>query len=430
MSTRRRWGLLALLAVTVAACSSSSTVTCSFDDPPQLCGSAPGESNCTPQSPWPKFHHDLQNTGSVANAAVASNPGQLRWVFPSGGQRKGAFTASPVINPAGTLIYIGSSDGTLYAINLADGTQHTDFKFAALQPITTTALVATRDGGDAVFVGAIDGNIYGVNSVGTALQTNWPSVAGGALSAPLLGLDGAIYAGSVNGLFVAVCPNGIDLFVQSLTTSGIQSSVAESPDGILYFGADDRQLRAMQLTGILNWTFSAAGPIVASPVYDTETKSIYVADRAGEVFKVDASGRPDGNFKFTAVGPISSSPALAANRLYVGSDDGNIYAIEKDSGVIDWHFLTGNVVFSSPAVAGTQPPIVVVGSDDGNVYFLQDNGDSVTQIVPPFAVGAAVRSSPAIGIDGTVYVGADDGHVYAIGNPLPPPSPSPSPAAP
>ncbi len=432
MSWRQRCGLLALLATTLAACSGSSgTPTCNFDDAAQMCGSAPRQSNCTPQSAWPKFHHDVQNTGTVVNAAVATNPGQRRWVFPSGGQGKGAFTASPVINATGTIIYIGSTDGTFYALNAADGTQNPAFNFAAAQAITATALVATRDGMDAVFFTANDGNVYGLNSTAAGLQTNWPSVPGGVLSAPTLGLDGAVYVGTADGLFVGVCPNGIERFILSVAST--LSSPAEAPDGTLYFGGDDGQLRAVQFNGTLSWTFAAAGPIVASPVYDTETSSVYVADRSGRVFKVDTNGRPVQGFSSAGVGPISSSPALAANRLYFGSDDGNIYAIDKTTGANPFgrpFWTTGDAVISSPAVitSPTQPStaIVVVGSNDGTVYFLQDNGDSVTQLMPPFAIGAPVRSSPAIGSDGTIYIGADDGRVYAIGSPLMQPTPSPA----
>jgi len=32
-----------------------------------------------------------------------------------------------------------------------------------------------------------------------------------------------------------------------------------------------------------------------------------------------------------------------------------------------------------------------------------------------YETGDSVRSSPAIGSDGTIYVGSDDGYVYAIG---------------
>ena len=445
MRTCIRWGPLAVLASTLAACSGggNSTPTCSYDDPAAAAVS----------SPWPKFHHDEQNTGAVANVQLPGTP-TCRWVFPPGGwdscttalttPPKGAFAASPVINADATRIYIGSADGTLYALSTSDGTQPalTDFSFSTTWPIASTALVARRAAGEVVFVGAGDGALYGLTNAGAAQTTDWPNVLGGSISAsPSLVGDGTVCVGSLNGTFVGVCPNGVARFI--LSTGGNQSSPAQGPDGTLYFGTDDEQLHAVQLNGTINWSFSAAGPILAAPVFDTAApNSIYVADRAGRVFKVIAGGRMDATFAFGPVGPISSSPALAEDHLYFGSDDGNLYAIDKCTGALAWQFATGGAIVSSPAVAiiaseplqpttcsSSGPPvvhqrIVVVGSDDGNVYFLQDNGTSVA-LVAVFSIGAPVRSSsPAIGSDGTVYVGASDGRVYAIGEPLPSPTPS------
>jgi hypothetical protein len=73
-----------------------------------------------------------------------------------------------------------------------------------------------------------------------------------------------------------------------------------------------------------------------------------------------------------------------------------------------WKVLTGGAVRSSPVVGhdGT----IYVGSEDGNVWAL--NPDGTTRWT--FQTGGPVHSSPAIGPDGTVYVGSDDKHVYAI----------------
>lgn len=444
MRARRLCTALALMAGALGACSSGGgTPTCSFDDPAAAATS----------SPWRKFHADDRNTGAVANTQIATNPGQLRWVFPPMDQSpKGAFVGSPVINSRQppenreTLIYIGSVDGTLYAVNVADGTQNTNFSFAATQSITSTPVVAVRDGGDVLFVGAADGVLYGLTSTGAAQQTNWPDSVSGSLSgAPLVAGDGTVYVGSQNGLFAGVCPNGVERF--ALSTVGVRSSPAAAPDGTLYFGGDDRLLRSVQPNGNTNWTFATAGTIQTAPVFDTDTNSIYIADRSGRVFKVGSDGHPclppgPCAFAFGPVGPISSSPALAEDHVYFGSDDGNLYAIDKCTGALAWQFPTGAPIVSSPAVAiltdeALQPipcpssdaspvheRIVVVGSNDGSVYFLQDNDTGVTEVVPPFNIGAPVRSSPAIGSDGTVYVGADDGRVYAIGAPVPTPAAS------
>lgn len=471
-----RCGLLALLVGTLAACSSSSSPTCSFDDPASFPGTpAPSE---TPH-PWQKFHYDQQNTGSMVNANLSSNPGTCRWAFPPGDSDscttalstppKGAFAASPVISGDGTRIYIGSADGTLYGLDAEHGTPITSFSFSgnSASSITSAALVATRPvEGEVVFVGASDGDLYGLTDSAVAQPTNWPSVVGGIISgSPNIGADGTVYVASLNGVVAGVCPNGIERF--ALPTIGGRYSPTEGPDGTLYFGGDDHLLRAVRADGTPQWSFSAAGAISTAPTFDTDTNSVYVADRSGQVFKVETNGRPDSSFAFGPVGPIVSSPALAEDHLYFGSDDGNLYAIDKCTGALAWQFTTGGAIVSSPAVAiitsePLQPTtcsavvhqrIVVVGSNDGNVYFVEDNGTGAIEFVPPFNIatvshcaqctggpnagavcygtdpsecpqstcdtsGCAVRSSPAIDSDGTVYVGADDGRVYAIGMPL------------
>ncbi|MFQ5665519.1 MAG: PQQ-binding-like beta-propeller repeat protein [Candidatus Binatia bacterium] len=417
---------MALLVLSVCALASCTTgggggATCRFDDPAQLAASS-----------WPKFRHDSRNTGSVDNPNVERNTGQLEWVFPALTEDpKGPFAASPVLNgvatdPASaTRVYIGSTDGRLYAVRVADGTQDSGFDFSISLPITSTVLLGIRDGGDAVFLAGGDGRLYALDSAAMAQPTNWPIVLSGFLSASpaLNGTDGTVYTSSLTGFFSGVCPNGISRF--GFSTLGIQSSPAVGPDETVYFGADDAQLRAAQPDGPIKWAFSGSAPILGAPVVEADngvTVAIYVADRGGLIFKVDANGRPfsgaDG-FDFAArnggpVGPILSSPALAGDHLYVGSDDGNLYAIRTDKGRIDWSFPTGAAIVSSPAVAtGGAQPVVVVGSNDGNVYFIRDEGTTGAAI-ETFSIGAPVRSSPAIGSDGTIYVGADDGRLYAI----------------
>jgi len=65
-----------------------------------------------------------------------------------------------------------------------------------------------------------------------------------------------------------------------------------------------------------------------------------------------------------------------------------------------WEFVTGSAVASSPAIGpdGT----VYVGSDDKKLYAL--SGKTGVKLWE-FEAGRSVYSSPAIGSDGTVYVG-------------------------
>ena len=65
-----------------------------------------------------------------------------------------------------------------------------------------------------------------------------------------------------------------------------------------------------------------------------------------------------------------------------------------------WEFETGNIVSSSPAIGSDGT--VYVGSDDNKLYAI--NGKSGVKLWE-FETGDKVYSSPAIGSDGTVYVG-------------------------
>jgi len=286
-------------------------------------------------------------------------------------------------------------------------------------------LLTQRFGADALFFGGGDGILYGLDSAGNAQITNWPSAISGFLTASptITTIDGTVYTASLAGFIAAVCPNGVERF--ALSTNGIQSSPAVGADSTVYYGGDDRQLRAIRNDGALLWNFSAAGSILNAPaiaVVNGVTTAIYIADRGGFVYMVNSTGQAVSGFTFPGpVGPMESSPALASDpanpttpRLYVGSDDGNLYAVDGTNGKIKWSFPTGGPIVSSPAVAtGGTAPVIVFGSKDGNVYFLLDDGTSAT-LMATVPIGAPVRSSPAIDSDGTVYVGADDGRLYAI----------------
>ena len=57
---------------------------------------------------------------------------------------------------------------------------------------------------------------------------------------------------------------------------------------------------------------------------------------------------------------MDSSPAVANGVVYVGSDDGNVYALNAATGAKLWSYATGKLE-SSPAVANG---VVYVGTDE------------------------------------------------------------------
>jgi outer membrane protein assembly factor BamB len=137
------------------------------------------------------------------------------------------------------------------------------------------------------------------------------------------------------------------------------------------------------------------------------------------------STAPDTNnvlWRYTTGYFVSSSPAVADGKVYVGSLDGNVYCLDATTGDFIWSFQTGDWVDSSPAVANG---MVYVGSWDYNVYCLPQNdpnGDGVieeSEVIWSYTTGGYVVSSPAVA-DGKVYVGTttypggSDNKVYCL----------------
>jgi outer membrane protein assembly factor BamB len=118
-------------------------------------------------------------------------------------------------------------------------------------------------------------------------------------------------------------------------------------------------------------------------------------------------------------GPVRSSPVLAGSTIYIGSGDGNVYAINATTGAVRWRHATGAAVASTPAVAND---LVFVNGNDGRVRALRATDGRLVWSVATgapiplkwgYESGEIYTSSPAV--DGsTVVVGSLDGHVYAL----------------
>jgi outer membrane protein assembly factor BamB len=70
---------------------------------------------------------------------------------------------------------------------------------------------------------------------------------------------------------------------------------------------------------------------------------------------------------------------VAKGVVFVGSNDGNVYALNAATGTQLWSFTTGGSVGSSPAVANGA---VYVGSNDGNLYAFDLAGGQATPARP------------------------------------------------
>ncbi len=157
--------------------------------------------------------------------------------------------------------------------------------------------------------------------------------------------------------------------------------------------------------GSLKWAFETGGGVVSSPAIGADG-TIYLGSNDGSLYAIN----PDGTLKWTfpTKGAVHSRPAIGPDgTIYVGSRDHYLYAINPD-GSSKWAFLTKGEINSSPFIGpdGT----VYVGSWDHHLYVINQDGS----LKWAFSTKEEVLSSPTVGPDGTVYVASWDHYLYAI----------------
>jgi outer membrane protein assembly factor BamB len=107
--------------------------------------------------------------------------------------------------------------------------------------------------------------------------------------------------------------------------------------------------------------------------------------------------------------PVESSPLLHGNRLYVGSWDNGVHAINAKNGKRIWRFQADNQVNTSAAWWKGR---IFIGSDSGTLYALSAKTGRLL-----WSSGAGTEfwyATPTVAY-GRVYIGNTDGTMYSFG---------------
>lgn len=387
------------------------------------------------QSPWPKYRHDLWNTGRSAINGPRTKA--LKWTFSTGrAEKDGGIETDPVIGPDGT-VYLGANNGILYGLDPETG----DVRWAFPTGFDTFGIYSTpallRDG--TLVFGAKDGKVYAVRPPAAGLlgDLRWSMDLGTTIqTSPAVGSDGTVYIGADDWKLYAIAPpqGGAPARIKwSFQTQGdMISSPAVGPDGTVYFGSMDGKVYALaepppgRREPRVRWTFASGstgktGGFENAPALDGAGRLV-IGGNDGLVYVLNAAtGEKIWTFRsgFTEYAIFSSAALGTDGTVYIGPKDGFLYALRESRGFFGvggkaaWKYRIGTTIETSPVLApdGT----VYLGADNGKIYAIAPpaSGDA-GRLLWEFQTKGTLISSPVVGPDGSLYSGSMDGNVYAF----------------
>jgi eukaryotic-like serine/threonine-protein kinase len=317
--------------------------------------------------------------------AVEAETGKLKWKFATGGERRftangihgiapatetmpdpfDVFLSSPVLS--GGLLYFGSGDRNVYALDAKTGT--VQWKFGTGDVVHATPAIA--DG--VLYVGSWDRNLYALNAQ--------------------------------NGSLIWKFQTGDD--PKDHNQIGLPGSPAVV-GGVVLFGCRDGHFYAVDAkTGQQKWSEdNKMGWVIASPA--VRDGVVYFPTSAGAQFKAItiATGAIVWQIANTALS--FSSPAIAGDVVYFGLHDGWLRALDIKTGALKFEFQTEGSKENAAKYIGADGKIKMAAMQTDvtldAIIIAQDRMYSL----------GSVFSSPVV-VNGVVYFGSTDGYLYAVG---------------
>jgi len=406
----------------------------------------------------------FQSAKSAGLAASAVPKLKLKWAFGF----PGATTAFAQPTVEGGSLFVGSADGTVYALDAQTGCVH--WTFSAGEGVRTAILIS--EDGKAAYFGDLHGFVYSVNAASGELIwknhvdehpfaaiTGTPKLAGGRLYVPVSGGDEAVSASNpkfecctFRGSIVALDAATGKQIWKTYTIAEAARQTGQNAGGTKVFGPSgvslwssptiDMEKKVIYAGTGVNYTNPATAGSDAIVAFDMETgrilwsRQITTSDvynfgcQTPELMNCAKEPGKDADFGHS---PVLRSLGGGKRVLVAGQKSGVVTAIDPDhEGRILWQKRIaagggqGGILWGG---ASDDKGLVYFGVSDwdpgkpeagGGMYALQLATGKVvwsTAAPKPGCMGtpgcSAAAPAPVTAIPGAVLQGAMDGHLRA-----------------
>ncbi len=407
-----RWGILTLLLI--SACIGVAYYNGIFDQP--LPPPASDISATASAQDWPMFLRDPIH--SAAAEVDVTPKGRLKWQFETDYPM---FSSPAVVNGR---LYLGSGDNRIVSLDADSG--ELIWEHAVGGPIDSSPAVA----GDSVFIGLRDGRVLSLHKDSGELQ--WEFQTGGIFATSPVVLEGILYIGSGDGKLYTLDAKTGEVRWAYQTGGHVAADPVINEEIVAVLSQDsylhivDKQTGRKRLD--YHTRFARGAPALSGDW-------VYTADQIGIVAAIDWHKRevpfeknvrwlrtqlwawgfmgelpPLKGLAWAAFLPgnnFVASPIVRDESLYLASAEGQVYALDKATGEIEWTFDADGFFLSPAILAGDG---VFIGDRFGTLYAVSvDTGKELWR----FETGAPIRSTP-VAANGLLYFTSEDGSLYAL----------------
>jgi len=356
-----------------------------------------------PASGWVDIYPFNSDPPILDNNKITKNEqkeSKLLWQYPT--DKLGNRNYSSNIISEST-VYSATSSGNIYALDKTDGNKFWNINIgkSSLEPVLS---------GNLLFVCSENG-LHAIDKETGRIK--WEKTIEKVSSKPYI-YDEKVIVGTSDGILCSIDKNSGDknwnyIFDDKIYISNIKNSIIYIGSGKSCYSFNIKDQKVV-------WQYKTNGLITASPIATGNT--VYLGSWDGNLYALDST---NGNLKWkyqTGWG-IDSTPYVSDGTVYVGSLDNKFYAVSEDTGKLQWFFPCKAAIHSNPYVYGEY---VFFGCDDGKLYALDKlNGDLIWSYAPGYYIKeddsnnyltTPILSGPVVK-DGIVYLGAK-GNIYAL----------------
>ncbi|MBP7866929.1 MAG: S8 family serine peptidase [Acidobacteria bacterium] len=361
--------------------------------------------------------------GKTVTSRPFATPADVKWAYSTGASALTPPGVRPGVIGTGA-VYAVSNDRNLHVMDVTS-TGGSWPRYSGTFECTPSAMDAPSQGRPTViptpvipgvtrvaFLGTQDGDVLAFNAM-TGTQV-WSSHLGEVVQATPAGIFTA-FGGAYNLLFAGT---------RNATT-------------------DNAVFALNPVNGNTAWTFNNGGGsgrigiISSMPAVDYANRRLYFTSRArggGSPNTVWCLDFTDSGAMVNASWPspasplvtedIDASPTLYNGRLYVGTNDGKVHALNAATGAVLWTYNTGDgtPVKNFVCLGYTTPTQRIYFSTSDRIYALDENQTSNTVALASGwpVTDIASPSTPLYLIGGTyLYVGSSNGSLYEINTTTP-----------